>query len=220
MKQQIFSAHDLTCIRGDELIFSSLDFSISSGDALVLSGPNGSGKSSFIRVLSGLIEAAMGEIFWEGVPISEDREGYRSLVHYVGHADPIKPVLTVKEHMHFWMMMARSKQPQQDGVIEAALNAFELTPLADSPGRILSSGQRRRLNLARILLDDRPLWLLDEPTVGLDKRACARLEHVIADHRASGGMVVLSTHTGIALDAVKTLDMAQFSNRLIEGDAS
>lgn len=179
------------------------------GGALLLLGRNGSGKSSLLRLLAGLLKPATGALFWGDEKLGAEREAHAGRLHYLGHQDAVKPVLTVEENLLFWARLHDSATPPER--IAAALAAFNLTPLAQTPGRLLSAGQKRRLALARLLAAPAPLWLLDEPSVGLDRDSVARLETVLAEHRAAGGMVALSTHADIALPGAEILQLADFT---------
>ncbi len=176
-------------------MFAGLSFALAAADALLLRGPNGSGKSSLLRLLAGFLPPAAGRLAWAGVAIADDLAGHRARLHAIGHADAIKSLLTVRENLAFAAALAGAAP---DGV-DAALAGFDLGHLADLPARHLSAGQRRRLALARLLATSRPLWLLDEPEVGLDAASRARLEQALAAHRAGGGIVVLASHGAIAL---------------------
>ena len=201
-----FQGVALDCIRGDRMVFAGLSFALSAGDILILSGPNGSGKSSLIRVMAGLLHPSAGQVMRKNDDIEDDPEAHVSDLHYVGHRDAIKPALSVAENLHFWAGMYGHAD-----AVESALAAFGLTALADLPGRLLSSGQRRRANLARLAAAPAGLWLLDEPSVGLDAASTQQLEAIITAHRESGGMTVLSTHTPLQLDAVQTLALDDFA---------
>jgi len=201
-----FKANELACLRGQNLIFTNLAFEMNTGAALVLAGPNGSGKSSLIRLLAGLIRPFAGQLSWADEDVFDDVQDHFDRLLYVGHENAIKAPLTVRENLSFWADLYEAPEK-----VDEALGAFDLLPIADNPGRILSSGQRRRLNLARLLLSDRPLWILDEPTVGLDVNSCKDLENLIATHRASGGMVILSTHVGIDVADHQILDVGIYS---------
>lgn len=194
----LLSAEALACRRGGRLVFEHLDFSLAAGEALVLRGPNGSGKSSLLRLLAGLSRPAAGHIAWTGHPIDA---AHRSRLHYVAHADALKPTLTTAENLAFVAALAGGPVD-----IPAALDAFGLAPLADLPARFLSAGQRRRAALARLLASQRPLWLLDEPGVGLDRASRDRLEAAIDRHRTEGGIVVVATHGDVAVRAAQLLD--------------
>jgi len=201
-----FSGQNLMCVRGERTVFTGLDFNLDAGGALVLIGPNGSGKSSLLRLMSGLLPPASGTLAWEGESISEDPEAHGGRLHYVGHYDAVKAVLSVTENVSFWASL-RNAQADTD----AALEAFGIAHLSDVPGRFLSAGQKRRVNLARILAAPAPLWLLDEPTTALDKETIAALEATIARHRQGGGMVVISTHSDMNLEHYDVLDLADFA---------
>ncbi len=201
-----FTGHDLTCIRGDRMVFSGVDFAVESGGALVLTGANGSGKSSLLRLMAGLGQAAEGRIAWDGVGIDDSDEDHGSRLAYLGHADAVKPHLTVAENIEFWVTLRLGGTAARDAVV-AALKVLAIDHLADVPGRYLSAGQRRRVNLARVIAVGPRLWLLDEPTTALDRDTIARLEAAMADARAGGAMVVLSTHSNMALGDAKTLEL-------------
>ncbi len=202
-----FTGTNLACIRGERVVFEALEFAISEGEVLYLRGRNGSGKSSLIRVMVGLLRAVEGDMFWNGENLSEDPEGHRARLHYVGHQDAIKPALTVTENLTFWAEMSGVDAGKQ--TVPEALDAFSLNHLAKLPARFLSAGQKRRLNLARIVASPAPLWLLDEPTNSLDKESVAALYDAIAQHRQKGGMVVLATHDDLTED-VRILDLGDF----------
>lgn len=206
----IFSAENLICVRGGRTVFKGLDFTLQAGGALVLVGPNGSGKTSLIRLMAGLLKPASGILKWGAEEISEDPEGHGGRLHYVGHHDAIKPVLSVSENVSFWASLMSGNSGKGETTI-AALNTFGIGHLEGVPGRFLSAGQKRRVNLARILATSAPLWLLDEPTTALDKETITSLERTIANHRTGGGMVVISTHSDIQLASHQAIDLASFN---------
>ncbi|WP_372397796.1 heme ABC exporter ATP-binding protein CcmA [Azospirillum sp. HJ39] len=212
----VFAGSELTCLRGDRLVFTGLEFSVAPGGALVLLGPNGSGKSSLLRVMAGLLKPLHGTLGWDGGSIADDPDGHRARVQYVGHLDAVKPVLTAAENLAFWAALAGAGDPAANA--RTALERLGVPHIAAVPGRYLSAGQKRRLNLARLLAAPAALWLLDEPTVALDRAAIAQFEGLIAEHRAQGGMVVLSTHTDIATPGGEALHLDDFTPYADEGD--
>ncbi|MBL6957365.1 MAG: heme ABC exporter ATP-binding protein CcmA [Rhodospirillales bacterium] len=214
-----FTGTDLTCVRGERIVFAGLGFGLAAGGALVLVGPNGSGKSSLLRLMAGLLPPAEGGLDWDGEAISEDPESHGGRLHYVGHLDAVKPVLTVAENVQFWSGMRNGGKPSEEASLKA-LEVLGIAHLADIPGRFLSAGQKRRANLARILSAEAPLWLLDEPTTALDVAAIAALEDAIGKHRAGGGMVVISTHADMALDDTQTLDLDDFAHHSLPGSGA
>jgi heme exporter protein A len=192
------SAQDLTCVRGGRLVFSGLTFSLGAGDALLVSGPNGVGKSSLLRLVAGLLKPAAGRLIVE--PADNKGRPRGSALHFVGHRDAVKAALTVARNLAFWRDFLGGA-----GTVEEALIAFGLSPLADAPAALLSAGQRRRLALARLLVAERPLWLLDEPAASLDAEGRMLLSGLIAKHCAVGGTAVVSGHGEVALPSARSL---------------
>lgn len=188
---------NLAARRGDRPVFSGMAFALAGGDALRLAGRNGGGKTTLLRILAGLGRAEAGTVAWNGEPVTDDREAHAARVGWLGHADALKPALTARENLEAALRIAGRRL---DG-LDAALEALGLARLAGLPAGWLSSGQRRRVALARVLAAGAPLWLLDEPTVGLDAASVAALERAIAAHRAAGGMVIAATHTALDLGA-------------------
>jgi heme exporter protein A len=179
-------AHMLSSIRGGRSLFTDLSFAVDAGQSLLVTGPNGAGKTTLIRILAGLLRPTGGELRLEGM--SEGSLGERC--HYVGHLDAVKTTLTVRENAAFWCGFLGGSEER----IEAALDSFGLADLQDIPAGYLSAGQKRRLGMARVLLADRPLWLLDEPTAVLDHAAQDALARKVNAHLAAGGLTVAATH--------------------------
>ena len=179
----------MAALRGDRLVLSGVSLAVPPGAALLLLGPNGAGKSTLLRVLAGLKRPDAGRVTWpEGAPP----------VAYLGHSDGIKLGLTAGENLRF----AAAGRP-----IGAALAALGLERLVDLPARMLSAGQRRRLALARLALNPAALWLLDEPTLGLDSASLDRLGTLLARHRDAGGGVVAATHQALALPGAAVVQL-------------
>ena len=197
-----FEAREVACIRGERPVFRDISFVLRPGAGLILRGPNGSGKSSLLRILAGFLRPAGGMVAWNGENMRDAPEAHRARCHYVGHLDAVKPALTVSEHLAFW---AAAKGFAKAG--ENFLAALGMEDLAEVPGRFLSAGQKRRLSLTRLLATPAELWLLDEPSITLDSDSAARLETMLAQHRAGGGMAVVATHADIALSDAETIDM-------------
>ena len=163
------------------------------------------------QLMAGLLPPAGGRLFWNGAAVEDDYEAFAAQARYLGHHDAIKPVLTVFENLAFWAGLYGVAESKVAAAVEKALAAFALSALRDIPGIMLSAGQKRRANLARLLVAPAGVWLLDEPTTALDKASVAVFEGVIAAHRAAGGMVVLSTHTDIVVADSTELFMTQFA---------
>jgi heme exporter protein A len=191
-RTNVLAAEDVAVFRGERLVFRDLSLNVPAGGALVLAGPNGSGKSTLLRLLAGLVRPAAGRLLWEGADAFADLVGHGRRVAYLGHQDAVKPGLTVTENLRFAASI--SGRP-----IATALAAVGLETLAELPARMLSAGQKRRLALSRLLLSTAPLWLLDEPTLGLDTASIDRFGGLLARHRERGGMVVAATHVPLPL---------------------
>ena len=204
-------AVDLACRRGERLVFAGLSFRLPAGGALVLRGANGSGKTSLLRLLAGLIAPVAGRLSWGPTPIQDDLAGHRARLHYVGHQDGVKPGLTPRETLVFWAALRGCGIRCRASVLEAALAAFALEPVADWPCRWLSAGQRRRLALARLSVTPASLWLLDEPFTALDHDNQNRLEQAIGAHRAGGGRVILATHLSIEIGTAVAIELDAFA---------
>lgn len=198
------SATNLACERGGRLVFEGLSFTVAAGEALVLTGPNGSGKSSLLRQIAGLVESTPGSLRVEG---GDPEMTLAEQAHYVGHLDALKPAMTVAETLHFWAAWFDNGVAGAVANVAVALDGMSLASLADLPAAYLSAGQKRRLALARLLAAPRPLWLLDEPTVGLDATSIMRLGRAMQAHLAAGGIIVAATHLDLGLEAAKTLDL-------------
>jgi len=207
---QRFEGSALACVRGERPVFDGLSFRIEAGGALLLTGPNGAGKSSLLRLMAGLLRPAAGRLLWNGEAIEDDRRGHGARVHYVGHHDALKPVLTSRENLAFWTALATGARATSKIVadrVTAALAALGVLHLEHLPVRLLSAGQQRRVALARTLAWFAPLWLLDEPTTALDSEGVALIIAAAERHRGAGGMVVLSTHADLRLAGATGLEL-------------
>ena len=177
-------------MRRGETLFHDRSFSLAPGEALLVRGPNGAGKSTLIRIAAGLLPPGEGRVA---------RTGRTALLAENAALDGERRVV---DALGFWAML--------DGAgdrVSAALDALALTRLADVPVRMLSTGQRRRVAMARVVASGAPLWLLDEPTNGLDAAATDLLATLIARHRAGGGAVVVATHLPIAVSGARALTL-------------
>ena len=190
-------ANALTCVRGERTLFTGLDFEVFAGQWLHVRGENGIGKTSLLRLLSGLTKPAAGEIFWNEQLISADPSEYHRNLLFLGHRDSLKEDLTALENLSIATAL--------DGIVVTedeillALHRFGLRGREDLPVNCLSAGQKRRVLLARLLLRQAKLWILDEPFNALDVRAVEMLSELILEHIASGGMAIMTSHQEIPM---------------------
>lgn len=194
-------AKGLAVARGGRAVLRDIGFTLAPGEALVLAGRNGAGKSTLLRAIAGLVPLAGGTLLWDGDDAFADRDRHADRLAFLGHADAIKPGLTLHENLRLAARLAG----RDDAAITAALGSVGLAQLAAAPSARLSSGQRRRLALARVFLAGRALLLLDEPTTGLDAASVATLEALLARHREGGGAVIASSHGGLAMPGAAML---------------
>lgn len=197
----------LACRRGNRILFSKLSFRVTPGHIVILRGANGVGKTSLLRILAGLSRPTAGQVLWQGLSIYNDLEAYVPNIHYLGHLDGLKGVLTVRENIAYHSSL-RGLIPS-----ETALDTFTMTPLADLPTRFLSAGQRRRLALTRLCATPASLWLLDEPYTALDHEAANRLDVLLAQHCAADGMAVIASHDSTRHKDAPTIDLDSLVHR-------
>ena len=188
-------ADALICERGGRIVFRDLGFAAAQGELLSLEGPNGAGKTSLLRMIAGLLPETAGTLTFRSSDRNvTDAEERGRFIGWLGHHDGIKAQLTVAENARF---AAALHGASSDTI--AALDRVALARIADLPGQYLSAGQRRRLALARLLLCNRPLWLLDEPLAALDAAGKRLAAELIAAHCAAGGIAIAATHEPLGL---------------------
>lgn len=196
MSEPLLQAMNLSCERDDRLLFRDLDLSIVPGTLTRVEGPNGSGKTTLLRILAGLHDAYSGDIFWCGAPRDRQREPFTRNLLYIGHRAGVKAQLTPLENLRALMAGRRSLS---DAVLADALDSAGLAGYHRVPCRALSAGQQRRVALARLLVSDEPLWILDEVFTALDRDGVAGLEQLLVQRADQGGAVVVTTHHPLAV---------------------
>lgn len=184
---------DLCVARGGVPVLKGMSFDLAPGQALILRGPNGAGKTTLLRTIAGLQP-----------PLSGSVTGAEDRIAYAGHSDGLKSMLSVTENLTFWAAVFG----QSD--ISKALETFELQDLQERPAATLSAGQKRRLGLARLLVTERPIWVLDEPTVSLDVQAVTLFAQAVGAHLATGGCALIATHIELGLEHAQVLDVSPF----------
>jgi heme exporter protein A len=210
MSIPVLEAVALACERDWRLLFEHLDLRLAAGDMVQISGPNGSGKTSLLRLLSGLMQPTAGEVLLDGKALSEQRSELAHNLLWIGHAAGIKDLLTPVENLS-WLCALHQSVASAD--IWRALEAVGLRGFEDVPCHTLSAGQKRRVALARLYLPGPALWMLDEPFTALDKQGVAQLEAHLAEHCDNGGTVVLTTHHTLSRTPAgyRDLDLGQWA---------
>lgn len=201
---------NLSARRGDDLIFVNISFTLAPGEALILTGRNGTGKSTLLRVVAGLLQPETGHAV---CPASDGEEARpaREFSHYLGHRNGMKRELTVLENLSFWKRYLGDVGEGRGMSVDAAAEAVDLAGITHLPYGYLSAGQQRRFAMARLLVAYRPIWILDEPTAALDRRADALFEDLVRRHRAAGGIVIAATHHPLGLEDARGLELTGFS---------
>jgi len=190
------AARDLACSRGPATLFRAISFDVAAGEWIAVRGPNGSGKTTLLRCVAGLTRADRGEVLWDGESARAAASRFRASLLYSGHLPGIKDDLSAEENVQSALALRGVAAPE--GAIRSALADVGLEKRRRLPARRLSAGQRRRIGLARLILDPAPLWALDEPLTALDAEGERLFGRLLERHLATGGLALLATHHDLA----------------------
>lgn len=193
--------------RGEKHLLRGVSFALHQGELLQVVGPNGVGKTSLLRCVAGLLPIESGDILWNAQPLERCRDEYHAQLAYLAHNNALKSDLTALENLRFAVALRRSASTQ---IMRDVLERLQISACADLPARALSAGQKRRVAIARVLLMDAPLWILDEPITNLDAAGIALFESCMAGHMANGGMILTAAHQLLLQGhaQVRTLDLS------------
>lgn len=191
----LLETRELTCVKDDRVLFEGLNLVLNSGQILLVEGQNGSGKTSLLRIITGLNLPESGDVLWQGVAISEVGADYYEQVNYIGHHDGIKRDLTCLENLRLVQAMGKPLPITLDD----ALEQVNLLRFGDNFVATLSAGQKRRLALARLVVTEAKLWIMDEPFTSLDKASMAMFQQMFEAHLAAGGVIILTSHHDIEM---------------------
>ena len=201
----MFKAVGLECVKGYDSLFRGVGFKLSPGEIMQVRGTNGSGKTSLLRILTGLSQPEEGEVFWEGVSIEEDPAGYNENLVYIGHLNGLKADLSALENLELlrkYLIRSNSTSTHE------ALAAVGLEGYEHILAHQLSAGQKRRVALARLYLNSAPLWILDEPTTAIDVDGVHAFEQLVERHALGGGMVILTAHQPLQFGQAQTRSLS------------
>lgn len=193
---------NISLTRGGRSLFQGLSLSLKAGEIILLTGANGCGKSSLMRALAGFIPLSSGVLLLDGADVALDAdalEKFQDHLCYLGHQNGLKPSLSLRKNLSLSATIALGRTVT-DAEIYTAADTLDVADLLDEPVKYFSSGQQRRGALAGLVLQDKGLWLMDEPTVGLDKENRARLAAVMQDHLNAGGSIIAATHEDLGLN--------------------
>ena len=191
-----FEIKNISCIRGNKLLFKNLNFKINNKELLVIKGANGSGKTTLLKILSGLLKPISGSIIINKKNINILKDEYFKYFEYIGHENAIKTALTVRENLNFYLKIKRNLTTKN---FEKAIKIFNLKDLLDIKVENLSSGEKRRVSLSRLILSNSKIWFLDEPTNGLDKINTLNFFKILKQHLQFNGLAIIASHDEIKI---------------------
>ena len=191
-----FEIKNISCIRGNKLLFKNLNFKINNKELLVIKGANGSGKTTLLKILSGLLKPISGSIIINKKNINILKDEYFKYFEYIGHENAIKTALTVRENLNFYLKIKRNLTTKN---FEKAIKIFNLKNLLDIKVENLSSGEKRRVSLSRLILSNSKIWFLDEPTNGLDKINTVNFFKILKQHLQLNGLAIVASHDDVKI---------------------
>lgn len=201
----VLQAHALRCVRGDRQLFTDLNLRVHSGECLHVRGPNGVGKTSLLRILTGLSKPESGDVSWRHHSIAQDSKQYRQDLLFLGHRDALKEDLTALENIELYAALDNVEMTRAEAL--AILWRFGLRGREDLPVQYLSAGQKRRVLMARMVSRQAKVWILDEPFNALDVNAVQDLQNLISEHLGTGGLVILTSHQEIQIPQLRVLEL-------------
>jgi heme exporter protein A len=201
----VLEAHRLCCVRGERELFSGLNLRISAGKCLHVRGENGVGKTSLLRLLTGLSKPESGEVLWGNQSIALNPIAYHRELLFLGHRDALKEDLTALENVQMYAVLDDVALSQEQAL--ASLWRFGLRGRENLPVNCLSAGQKRRVLMARMLTRKAKLWILDEPFNALDIQAVHELQNLMIEHLAANGLIVFTSHQEVSIPNVQVLEL-------------
>ncbi len=194
--------------RDDNLLFSGVSVALEAGDILQVEGPNGAGKTTLLRIIATALNPTVGRLIWRGEDALRHRQTYLQNMLFLGHLPGLKQSLSPVENLQWWRRVHPDNTSLEslDVLARMGLRGYE-----DVPCYTLSAGQQRRAALARLLVTEAPLWVLDEPFTAIDKQGVAELEGLLVQHAERGGIVILSTHQDVGIPHIRRLQLTDMA---------
>ncbi len=190
---EVVSAKNLSCKRGDNQLFENISFELLAGQCLHVTGPNGCGKTSLLRIICGINVIDDGSLEWFGESTTNNSHFFAACA-YIAHKEGLKNELTAIENLRYYQ---RLDAPSNEEILDDALAKMGILKCADLLTQQLSFGQRRRLSFSRLLIDNFPLWILDEPFTGIDAAGKELVESLCVDHLENGGLIIMTHHQSL-----------------------
>lgn len=206
MSEYLLQLVNLGCERDDRLLFTQLTASFAAGELVQIVGANGAGKTTLLRMIAGLIPLYQGEIFYRGQSLQKDRWSFAQDSLYLGHLTAVKRSLTPEENLEWFAAQQSARLSPVEALGKVGLRGYESTPCDQ-----LSAGQYRRVALARLVMSNASIWILDEPFTAIDKTGVTMLESLLAEHQAQGGLSLLTSHQDLALQGIKHINLEQYA---------
>lgn len=201
----MLTINNLTFYKDNKKIFSNLGFSLSTSSALVVTGKNGCGKSSLLKIIAGISQPKSGEIFWDEQNVANFRDDFNGDMQFLGHKNFFKNELTVFENLNFYAQLRGTEV-----AVNSALSFFDLFEVAEEKVKKLSAGWQQKAMLALLLACPATIWLLDEPSTNLDKKAKEKLHGLIKTRIKEQGLVIITTHDEMFFDLGLKLNLEDF----------
>lgn len=206
MSETLLQLVNLGCERDDRLLFARLNASMAAGELVQILGANGTGKTTLLRMIAGLLPLYQGDILYRGSSLKQDRWSFAQDSLYLGHLTAIKKSLTAEENLQWFAAQQPVRATASDALRKVGLRGYESSPCDQ-----LSAGQYRRVALARLVMTQATIWILDEPFTAIDKSGVEMLEMLLAEHQEQGGLTLLTSHQDLALPGITQIHLADYS---------
>ena len=203
-------ANNLSFQRNNKEIFKELNISLSPKKIIHLQGRNGIGKTTLIKILVNMLLPSTGEIYWNGKNIKKNLNEFFSNLTYIMDTQTSKNEMTVNENIRYWKKLYSS--PIESKQIDEIINLLLLKDYKNTKVNYLSAGEIKKLELCRLIIERKKLWILDEPYAGLDKFMIDLINETFKNHIANGGMIVFSSHNSLELQNMETIQLENYAN--------